>query len=228
MFFKSTLSIPKLVLNWTEQEGEEYEETRITELVQNNDKFSRSISFDSTSNTGMKKNHTDPSHNYHKHCYSTILKSLQQNLFIKIFGHIEGFIVKNDTDLLIVEKRINYCFSCQHRLVVSFSVSHSRQWRLRSIIPHSSRRKVRDFTLVNSSKPMEWKGNQSVPKLILCSHNRCLRIRCRSHSQEIKRDNQNLVIPVVNNSIEHVIKSSRNACAVNNLLSAIFIWESNP
>ncbi|KAM9974268.1 hypothetical protein ACTFIR_012789 [Dictyostelium discoideum] len=28
----------------------------------------------------------------------------------------------------------------------------------------------RDFTLVNSLKPMEWKGNQSISKLRLCSH----------------------------------------------------------
>ncbi|KAM9974165.1 hypothetical protein ACTFIR_003881 [Dictyostelium discoideum] len=30
------------------------------------------------------------------------------------------------------------------------------------------------FTLVNSYKPMEWKGNKSFSKLRLCSHNRCL------------------------------------------------------
>ncbi|KAM9974314.1 hypothetical protein ACTFIR_012835 [Dictyostelium discoideum] len=40
---------------------------------------------------------------------------------------------------------------------VPLSVSHSRQWRLGCIIPHSSRGQVRDFTLVNSPKPMEWK-----------------------------------------------------------------------
>ncbi|EAL73829.1 hypothetical protein DDB_G0267184 [Dictyostelium discoideum AX4] len=74
---------------------------------------------------------------------------------------------------------------------------------------------------VNSSKPMEWKRNQSVSKLRLCSYNRCLRIRCRCLSQERKQGNQNLVIPVVNNSIKHVVKSSRNARAVNGLSSAL-------
>ncbi|KAM9972544.1 hypothetical protein ACTFIR_011911 [Dictyostelium discoideum] len=44
---------------------------------------------------------------------------------------------------------------------------------------------------------------------------------CRCHSQERKQDNQDLVIPVVNNSIEHVIKSSRNACAVNGVSSTM-------
>ncbi|KAM9971003.1 hypothetical protein ACTFIR_002868 [Dictyostelium discoideum] len=38
---------------------------------------------------------------------------------------------------------------------------------------------------------------------------------------ERKQDNQDLVIPVVNNSIEHVIKSSRNACAVNGVSSTM-------
>ncbi|KAM9962781.1 hypothetical protein ACTFIR_005698 [Dictyostelium discoideum] len=33
--------------------------------------------------------------------------------------------------------------------------------------------------------------------------------------------NQNLIIPVVNNSIEHFIKSSRNSCAVNVISSAM-------
>ncbi|KAM9974020.1 hypothetical protein ACTFIR_009362 [Dictyostelium discoideum] len=36
-------------------------------------------------------------------------------------------------------------------------------------INHSSRCQVRDFTLFNSSKPMEWKGNQSISELRLCS-----------------------------------------------------------
>ncbi|EAL73800.1 hypothetical protein DDB_G0267326 [Dictyostelium discoideum AX4] len=104
---------------------------------------------------------------------------------------------------------------------VSLSVSDSSQRRLGSIIPHSSRGQVRDFTLVNSSKPMEWKRNQSVSKLRLCSYNRCLGIRCRCHTQERKQGNQNLVIPVVNNSIKHVVKSSRNARAANGLSSAM-------
>ncbi|EAL73831.1 hypothetical protein DDB_G0267188 [Dictyostelium discoideum AX4] len=100
-------------------------------------------------------------------------------------------------------------------------MSDSSQRRLGSIIPHSPRGQVRDFTLVNSSKPMEWKRNQSVSKLRLCSYNRCLGIRCRCHSQERKQGNQNLVIPEVNNSIKHVVKSSRNARAVNGLSSAM-------
>ncbi|KAM9954768.1 hypothetical protein ACTFIW_003368 [Dictyostelium discoideum] len=37
----------------------------------------------------------------------------------------------------------------------------------------------------------------------------------------MKQDNQNLVIPVVNNSIAHVIKSSRNVCSVNGISSTI-------
>ncbi|KAM9954838.1 hypothetical protein ACTFIW_000941 [Dictyostelium discoideum] len=37
---------------------------------------------------------------------------------------------------------------------------------------------------------MEWEGNQSISKLRLCSHNRCLRIRCRCHSQERKQELQ--------------------------------------
>ncbi|EAL73842.1 hypothetical protein DDB_G0267210 [Dictyostelium discoideum AX4] len=63
--------------------------------------------------------------------------------------------------------------------------------------------------------------NQSVSKLRLCSYNRCLGIRCRCHTQERKQGNQNLVIPVVNNSIKHVVKSSRNARAANGLSSAM-------
>ncbi|KAM9994450.1 hypothetical protein ACTFIZ_012917 [Dictyostelium cf. discoideum] len=44
---------------------------------------------------------------------------------------------------------------------------------LESIVPHSARGQVRDFSLVNSSKPMEWKRNKSISKLRLYSHNQC-------------------------------------------------------
>ncbi|KAM9974294.1 hypothetical protein ACTFIR_012815 [Dictyostelium discoideum] len=69
----------------------------------------------------------------------------------------------------------------------------------------------------------QWNGKEIslFPSYDYVMYNRCLRIRCRCHSQERKQDNQDLVIPVVNNSIEHVVKSSRNACAVNGVSSTM-------
>ncbi|KAM9955145.1 hypothetical protein ACTFIW_008809 [Dictyostelium discoideum] len=63
------------------------------------------------------------------------------------------------------KRKANRTEGCSHSIQtlhssnkqVPLSVSHSRQWRLGSIIPHSLRCQFRDFTLVNSSKPMEWK-----------------------------------------------------------------------
>ncbi|KAM9955166.1 hypothetical protein ACTFIW_008830 [Dictyostelium discoideum] len=56
--------------------------------------------------------------------------------------------------------------SVSSNIQVSLSVSHSRQWRLGSIIPHSSKCQVRDFTLVNNLKLMEWEGNHLQIKTI--------------------------------------------------------------
>ncbi|KAM9974289.1 hypothetical protein ACTFIR_012810 [Dictyostelium discoideum] len=52
------------------------------------------------------------------------------------------------------------------------------------------------------------------------------RIMYRFHSQKRKQSNQNLTIPVVNNSIEHVVNSSINACAVNGtcLFHVLKMW----
>ncbi|KAM9985602.1 hypothetical protein ACTFIZ_000237 [Dictyostelium cf. discoideum] len=47
--------------------------------------------------------------------------------------------------------------------VIPFRLYTRRTNKLGSIIPHSSRGQVRDFSLVNSSKPMEWKRNKSIP-----------------------------------------------------------------
>ncbi|KAM9957574.1 hypothetical protein ACTFIR_011857 [Dictyostelium discoideum] len=52
-------------------------------------------------------------------------------------------------------------------------------------------------------------GNKKLLKARMTLHKKAC------HSQEREQDNQDLVSPVVNNSIEHVVKSSRNTCAVN-------------
>ncbi|KAN0008797.1 hypothetical protein ACTFIU_002090 [Dictyostelium citrinum] len=89
--------------------------------------------------------------------------------------------------------------------------------RLGSIIRHPSRCQVRDLKLVNSVNSMEWQRDKSVSKLRLCSYNLCFRITCRCNSKERKQDNQHMVIPVVSDSIKHVIESSRDARSVNGL-----------
>ncbi|KAN0030092.1 hypothetical protein ACTFIV_011315 [Dictyostelium citrinum] len=111
--------------------------------------------------------------------------------------------------------------SCTPRKQVPLSVPITLKLRLGSIIRHPSRCQVRDLKLVNSLNSMEWKRDKSFSKLPLCSNNRCFRIRCRCHSKERKQDHQDMVIPVVNDPIEHVIKSSRDARSVNGLSSTM-------
>ncbi|KAN0033196.1 hypothetical protein ACTFIV_005207 [Dictyostelium citrinum] len=85
----------------------------------------------------------------------------------------------------------------------------------------SIRSQVRDLKLVNSVNSMEGKRYKSVSKLRLFSYSRCFRIWCRCHSKERKQDHQDMVIPVVNDPVEHVIKSSRDAGSVNGLSSTM-------
>ncbi|KAM9974213.1 hypothetical protein ACTFIR_003929 [Dictyostelium discoideum] len=71
----------------------------------------------------------------------------------------------------------------------------------------------------------QWNGKEIS---LFPSYDYVLRIRCRCHSQERKQDNQDLVIPVVNNSIEHVAKSSRNTCAPHSGDSVFIQNEGKP
>ncbi|KAM9972475.1 hypothetical protein ACTFIW_000468 [Dictyostelium discoideum] len=75
---------------------------------------------------------------------------------------------------------------CSHPIQ---TINWSKKQRLRSIIPYSSRRQLRDFTLVKSSKTMKWKGNQFFLKLRLSSYNRCFRIRYKCH---LKKGNKEI------------------------------------
>ncbi|KAK5583326.1 hypothetical protein RB653_004918 [Dictyostelium firmibasis] len=104
---------------------------------------------------------------------------------------------------------------------VSLSKSETSKWKLGSIISNFSRCQERNFKLVNSLKPMEWKRNKSVSKLRLCSNNRCIRIRCRCNFKERQQTHQNLVVPVVRNPIKHDIEPSRNARSTNGISNSM-------
>ncbi|KAN0018572.1 hypothetical protein ACTFIU_011190 [Dictyostelium citrinum] len=68
---------------------------------------------------------------------------------------------------------------------------------------------------------MKWQRDKSVSKLRLCSYNRCFRIRYRCNSKQRKQDHQHMVIPMVCDSIQHVIEPSRDARSVKGLLSTL-------
>ncbi|KAM9943637.1 hypothetical protein ACTFIT_001926 [Dictyostelium discoideum] len=154
------------------------------------------------------------------------------------FGTPEGITVSsnvknNDTDLLIVEKRIND--SLKPLLLMSTSCSQRKEEKC-----HQGNKKL--FKTRFPRKLAGLKGklialkDAVIPfrlytRLTNKFHSQCLTLDngdwdqsfpipqevkseishwCRCHTQERKQGNQNLVIPVVNNSIKHVIKSSRN------------------
>ncbi|KAN0022975.1 hypothetical protein ACTFIU_009058 [Dictyostelium citrinum] len=114
---------------------------------------------------------------------------------------------------------ISIVHSKNKQVPLSLPVSIKR--RLGSIIHHPSRCQVRDLKLVNFVNSIEWQRDKSFSKLRLCSYNGCFRVRCRCNSKERKQDHQHMVIPVVSDSIEHVIESSRDARSVNGLSSTL-------
>ncbi|KAN0015733.1 hypothetical protein ACTFIU_005680 [Dictyostelium citrinum] len=89
--------------------------------------------------------------------------------------------------------------------------SETRYWDQPFVIPQD----------VKSEISIEWQRDMSISKLRLCSYNRCFRVRCRCNSKERKQDHQHMVIPVVSDSIKHVIESSRDARSVNGLPSTL-------
>ncbi|KAN0001065.1 hypothetical protein ACTFIZ_002286 [Dictyostelium cf. discoideum] len=162
------------------------------------------------------------------------------------FGTPDGISVSsnvknNDTDLLIVEKRINdslkplllmssmlspdnhnvdlelirYLAESAIVLAVNAQASHSREiYGSEVLLPIKIKDTPKMFDETETERVRKLaksirKNNEAKQSLLKMNNH------SKSNSQERKQSHQNLVVPVVINPIEHVFKSSGNACTVN-------------